>query len=215
MELNHLKAEWQDNDERKGANRIAIATVHLINRIITQHKALEERLKEPTTNPDKNSSSVVDGGMWHDETHYRQSVEYITNDLLERVGKLEEQEGEKECDCCGWDDAGYQHEPQCALKAATPPVVETDTISANRSSLFGSSNVSLPNAPIWSNWTTQVPVVENQTTPDHLGKANEMVIPKPEWWVNLDYLGEYQKRGYLEALGACGKAAGVVFKIKD
>lgn len=27
---------------------------------------------------------------------------------------------EKKCDCCGWDDYGYQHEPNCSLKRPTP-----------------------------------------------------------------------------------------------
>jgi hypothetical protein len=33
------------------------------------------------------------------------------------MNKLIEEQNQNECDCCGWDDNGYQHEPQCsALK---------------------------------------------------------------------------------------------------
>lgn len=31
---------------------------------------------------------------------------------------------EKECDCCGWDDSGYQHEPYCSTNSDLEDVAE-------------------------------------------------------------------------------------------
>jgi hypothetical protein len=48
-----------------------------------------------------------------------------TNNKLKGGNNLVDSLKDKpECDCCGWDDEGYQHEPQCAVLQPTEPMTD-------------------------------------------------------------------------------------------
>jgi hypothetical protein len=59
--------------------------------------------------PEKIPNEV--GTVWAEN-----SIPYKLNQLIDY---LAEREVDIECDCCGWDDHGYQHEPNCSTKLPT------------------------------------------------------------------------------------------------
>ena len=57
-------------------------------------------------------------------------------------------------------------------------------------------------------------ILHGEVVKNGLVPGQTITLPKPEWWETVDSIEE-EHVAYLEALEACGKAAGVEYKLEE